>query len=77
MAQRQYRNKKILNENGDITTEMKEIKKKKKQILLQRPILNKTRKSGRNGQFSRQVPGTKVKSRSDKSPKQANILQKK
>jgi hypothetical protein len=29
MAQRQYRNKKILNENGDITTEMKEIKKKK------------------------------------------------
>ena len=32
------------------------------QILLQKAILNKTRKPGQNGQLPRQIPGTKVKS---------------
>jgi len=31
------------------------------QILVQKPILNKTGKSGGNGQYSKQLPGTKVK----------------
>jgi hypothetical protein len=46
---------------------------KKHQILLQKPILNKTGKSRQNGQFSRQIPGTKVKSGSDKPSKQSII----
>jgi hypothetical protein len=37
---------KIRNEMGDITTETVEIKGKNHQILLQKPILNKTGKSG-------------------------------
>jgi len=43
---------KIRNENGDITTEIEEILKNH-QILLQKPILNKSGKSGRNGQLYR------------------------
>jgi hypothetical protein len=31
------------------------------QMLLQKAILNKTGEPGRNGQVSRQIPGTKVK----------------
>jgi hypothetical protein len=34
---------------------------KNHEIILQKPILNKTGKPGRNGQFSRLIPGTKVK----------------
>ena len=49
------------NEKGDITTETEGIHKKH-QILLQNPVLNKTGKSGWNVLFSRQIPGTKVKS---------------
>jgi hypothetical protein len=56
---------KIRNEKGDMTTVSEEIKKNH-QILLQKPILNKTGKSGWNGQFSRQIRGTKLKSGSDK-----------
>jgi hypothetical protein len=52
---------KIRNEEGDITTDPEEIQKHH-QILLQKVILNKTRKPGRNGQIYRQIPGTKVKS---------------
>ena len=49
---------KIRNEKGDII-ETEEIKKFF-QLLLQKPILNKTRKYRWNGWFSRQTPGTKV-----------------
>jgi len=56
---------KIRNEKGDITTESEEIKKKH-QILQQKPVFNKTWKSGGNGQFPRQIQGTKVKSGIDK-----------
>jgi hypothetical protein len=52
---------KIRNVKGDIRTEPEEIQKNH-QILLQKAILNKTGKPGQNGQFSRQIPGTKVKS---------------
>ena len=55
---------KIRNEKGDITTETEELKKYH-QILLQKAILNKTGKPGRNEQFSRQIPGIKVKSGTD------------
>jgi len=61
--------KKIRNEKGDITTESEEIKKNH-EILLQKPIFNKIGKYGGNGQFSRQIPGTKVKSGTNKSSKQ-------
>ena len=49
---------------GDITTETEKIKKKthQLQILLQKAILNKTGKPGRNGQISGQIPGNKVES---------------
>ena len=61
---REYRDiiqiNKIRNEKGNIRTETEEIKKNH-QILLQKAILIKTGKSGWNGQFSRQIPGTKVK----------------
>ena len=57
---------------GDITTETEEIKKKN-QILLQKPILNKTGKSRWNEWFCRQIPQTKVKSRVDKLSKQVHI----
>jgi hypothetical protein len=57
---------KIRNEKGDITREMEESLKKNLHILLQKPIINKTGKSGWNGQLSRQIPGTRVKSGSDK-----------
>ena len=62
---------KIRNKKEDITTENEKIQKNY-QILLQNPILNKTGKSGCNGQFSRLIPGIKVKSGSDKSSKQYN-----
>ena len=39
---------------------------KNNQILLQKHILNKTGKSGWNGQVSRKIPDTKIKSGSDK-----------
>ena len=55
---------KITKEKGDITTDTEEIKKS--QMLLQKPILNKLEKCRGNGQFARQIPGTKVKSISDK-----------
>jgi len=42
---------------------------KNHQILVQKTICNKIGKSGWNGQFSRQIKGTKVKSGSDKPPK--------
>jgi hypothetical protein len=61
---------KIRNGKGDIT-ETEKIQKIN-QILLQKPILNKTGKSGKNGQYSRQRPGTKVKSGSDKPFKQSH-----
>ena len=38
--------------------------------LVQKPIFSKTGKSGRNGQFSRQIPDFQVKSGSDKPSKQ-------
>ena len=59
---------KIRNEKGDITTETEETKKNH-QILLQKPIFNKTGKSGWNGQFSSQILNNKVKSESDKPSK--------
>jgi len=46
---------KIRNEKGHITTESEDIKKNH-QILLQKPISNKTGESGGNRQFSRQIP---------------------
>jgi hypothetical protein len=48
---------KVRNEKKDITRETEEIPKNH-QILLQKPIFNKTGKSGWNGQFSRQIPNT-------------------
>ena len=62
---------KIRNEKGDITTETEDILKNH-QILLQKPKLNKTGKSRGNGWFSRQIPGTKVKSGPDKLSKQSH-----
>jgi hypothetical protein len=59
------------NEKGNMTTETEEIFKNN-QILLQQPILNITGKSVWNWQFSRQIPGTKVKSESDKLSKQSH-----
>ena len=63
---------KTRNQKGGITTET-EVIQKNPQILLKKqktknkkPILNKTGKSWSNGQFSRQIPYTKVKSGSDK-----------
>jgi hypothetical protein len=50
---------KIRNEKGDITTEP-EIPKHP-----QKAILNKNRKSELNGQFPRQIPGTKIKTGSN------------
>jgi hypothetical protein len=47
---------KVRNEKGDIRNP------KHHQILLQKAILNKIGKLGRNGQISGQIPGTKVKS---------------
>ena len=64
---------KIWNEKGDTTTETEEILKNQ-QIPLQKPILNTTGKYGWNGQFSRHIPGTKVKSGSDKPSKQFHSL---
>ena len=61
---------KIRNEKGDITTKTEETQKNH-QILIQKPIFNKTGKSGRNGHFPRQIPNTKVKSGSDKPSKQS------
>jgi hypothetical protein len=63
---------KIRNEKEDITTESEE-NQKNHQILLQKPILNKTLKPGRNGQFSRKIQGTRVNSVSDKQSKQSPI----
>ena len=57
---------KIRNEKGEISTESMEIQKIC-QILLEKPILNTTGKPVWNGQFSRQIPGTKVKSGSEKT----------
>ena len=54
---------KIRNEKGNITTDP-EKNPKHHQILLQKAILNKTGEPGWNGQVSRKIPGTKVKSRS-------------
>ena len=51
----------IRNEKGDVTTDPEEIQNTI-QTLLQKAILSKTGKPGRNGQISRQIPGTKVKS---------------
>ena len=51
---------KIRNEKGAITTETGNLKNH--QIILQKPIFNKTGKSGLNGQLSRQLPNNKVKS---------------
>ena len=48
---------KIRNEKGDITTKTEETQKNH-QILIQKPIFNKTGKSAWNGQFSRQIPNT-------------------
>ena len=62
---------KIRNEKGNITTETEEIQKNH-QILLQKPILNKTGKPGWNGQFSRQIQRSKVKTGSDKPYKQSH-----
>jgi len=59
---------KTRNEKEDITTESEE-SKRNHQILLQKPIFNKTGKSGGNGQFPGQISGTKVKSGSDKPSK--------
>ena len=61
---------KTRNQKGGITTET-EVIQKNPQILLKiktknKPILNKTGKSWSNGQFSRQIPYSKVKSGSDK-----------
>jgi hypothetical protein len=53
---------------------MEEIEKNH-QILLWKPIHNKTGKSGWNGWFSRQMPHTKVKSRAGKLSKQAHMIQ--
>jgi len=61
---------KIRHEKGDITIESEGIKKN--QILLQKPIFNKTGKSGGNGQFSRQISVTKIKSVTDKPSKQSH-----
>jgi hypothetical protein len=63
---------KIRNEKGDISTETWKFKKiirscSKSQILI------KTGKSGLNGQFSRQIPGIKVKSGSDKQSIQPHV----
>jgi hypothetical protein len=55
---------KIRNEKEDITTESEEVQKSH-QLVIQKAILNKTGKAGCNGQFSRQIPGTKVKLGSD------------
>ena len=63
---------KTRNQKGGITTETEVIQKnpqillKKKETKNKKPILNKTGKSWSNGQFSRQIPYTKVKSGSDK-----------
>ena len=59
---------KIRTGKGDIWKETEEIFKNHK-ILLQKGIFNKIGKSGRNGQFSRQIPNTKVKSEWDKPSK--------
>ena len=56
---------KIRNGKEDITAETEEFFKNH-QILLQKPIFNKTVKPGRNGQISIQILGTKVKSGSVK-----------
>ena len=52
---------KIRNENGDLKNRSWR-NPKHHQILLQKAILNKTGKPGWNGQISRQITGTKVKS---------------
>ena len=52
---------KIRNEKGDITTDPEEIQNTIRSSY-KKAILNKTGKPGRNGQISRQIPGTKVKS---------------
>ena len=56
----------IKTEKEGITTEKEEVQKNY-HILLQKTILIKTVKSGGNEEFTRQIPGTKVKSWSDKS----------
>ena len=61
---------KMRTENGD--NNRKHGNPKNYQILLQKPIFNKTEKSGLNGQFSRQIPNIKVKSGSDKPSKQSH-----
>ena len=53
---------KIRNEKGDITTDPEEIQNTIRSINIQKVILNKTGKPGRNGQISGQIPGTKVES---------------
>ena len=68
---------KIRNEKGKKTTETRKFKKTKQnktkhQILLQKPILNKTEKSRWNRWFSRQIPPTKVRLRSGKLSNQSH-----
>jgi hypothetical protein len=52
---------KIRNEKGNITTDPEEIQNTIRSFY-KKAILNKTGKPGRNGQISRQIPGTKFKS---------------
>ena len=65
---------KIRKGKGAITTEIQETQKNH-DILLQKPILNKTGKCRWNGWFSRQITNTKVKSRAGKLSKQVHIAQ--
>jgi hypothetical protein len=52
---------KIRNEKGDITTDPEEIQNTIRSFY-KKAILNKTGKTGQNGQISGQIPGTKVES---------------
>jgi hypothetical protein len=54
---------KIRNEKGNMTTEYDKIKKIR--FYYKSIYLTKLEKPGLNGQISRQIPGTKVKSGSD------------
>lgn len=62
--EKQYPNK-IRNQKGDITTDT-EKNSKIHQVLLPKPVLHKIGKSQGNEQFFRQIPLSKVKSRTDK-----------
>jgi hypothetical protein len=53
---------KIRNEKGDITTDPNKIQNIIRPYYKTLSIFKKTGKPGENGQFRRQVPGTKVKS---------------